>query len=407
MVLAAVFIVPLWMIAKKRSGLTRELRPNAATIKKKTWVSRLLRPDTFSVKRPKPYAEEAFDKEEITSLSWSPNGKKLAVGTRRSVLAFNTETDWGNIEIWDVKKQKMLDFLGDHGVEVYSVVWSPDGRRLAAYSGDFIPSSVSLWNLEPQSAHTPKVLSQSWTREPSSQMAGLCFSQDGRTLSVLRSDRSNSLTSHAKSNWTLAKHNTLMGQEEGVRPLGKREPQSQIAFDANSFDRMKRAAIADGGNTLAFVAEDGVSKFDTLFIHSIATSHVVTLPLPHSDLTQLCLSADGSTLALKVDTDSVTILNTAKGTERYRIETPHINAFALSPDGRRAATVDSGTELSLWDTSASTGTRLGTMTKAIESTSPNGVNTAASIQLQFSPDSSTLAVALQDGTVTLWRVRQK
>ncbi len=71
-------------------------------------------------------------------LAWSPSGDRLAITSRSKV------------EIWDMEKNEILSTLAGHYGHVYTVDWSPDGRRLVTSDGH---SEVKIWDL--QSAHQP------------------------------------------------------------------------------------------------------------------------------------------------------------------------------------------------------------------------------------------------------------
>ncbi len=74
------------------------------------------------------------DSREVWSVTWSPDGKRLATA--------GTE---GTVKIWDAVNGRPLQVLNGHTGEVKSVVWSPDGRRLASGGQD---QTVRIWELE-------------------------------------------------------------------------------------------------------------------------------------------------------------------------------------------------------------------------------------------------------------------
>jgi WD40 repeat protein len=74
---------------------------------------------------------------EIRSLSFTPDGKFLAAGTR-----------YGITKVWDVKTaEEVVSLKGKHGAEVWGVSFSPDGKVLATADGDWNrPSDIVLWD---------------------------------------------------------------------------------------------------------------------------------------------------------------------------------------------------------------------------------------------------------------------
>lgn len=68
------------------------------------------------------------------SVSWSPNGERIASGTMNAT-----------IHIWDVATgENLMEFVG-HGAPIHDVAWSPDGASIASGSED---GSVKVWDAE-------------------------------------------------------------------------------------------------------------------------------------------------------------------------------------------------------------------------------------------------------------------
>jgi hypothetical protein len=67
----------------------------------------------------------------VFSVAWSPDGKRLATGSLDSTA-----------KVWDAENGKELLTLSSHNSSVSSVAWSPDGKRLATGSGD----AAKVWD---------------------------------------------------------------------------------------------------------------------------------------------------------------------------------------------------------------------------------------------------------------------
>lgn len=101
--------------------------------------------------------------DQITSVAFSPDGKKLASGSFDDT-----------IRLWDVLTGKPLgEPLRGHESTVQSVAFSPDGKTIASGSYD---KTIRLWD-----AVTGKPLGEP-LRGHENWVHGVAFSRDGKTL---------------------------------------------------------------------------------------------------------------------------------------------------------------------------------------------------------------------------------
>jgi len=70
----------------------------------------------------------------ITSIAWSPDGRRIAGATTDSVIF-----------IWDVVSGEIIHELNGHSDVVLSVAWSPDGARLAS-TGSILDNTLRIWD---------------------------------------------------------------------------------------------------------------------------------------------------------------------------------------------------------------------------------------------------------------------
>jgi WD40 repeat protein len=97
----------------------------------------------------------------VYSVAWSPDGKRLAAG----------DGD-GNVEVFDVRSGNRLAGARLHTAHVYSLVWSEDGRRVVSGSED---RTVRVW--DPENCNEFLRLDT-----PSCENHQLLWSPDGRKI---------------------------------------------------------------------------------------------------------------------------------------------------------------------------------------------------------------------------------
>jgi dipeptidyl aminopeptidase/acylaminoacyl peptidase len=96
----------------------------------------------------------------ISVVTWSPDGCRLAFASAGSGRA--GQTDVAEVKIWDAAVGRELVTLKGHMGNVHSVSWSPDGKRLATGSED----AVKVWDASGGRellAYTGKFTSVSWS----------------------------------------------------------------------------------------------------------------------------------------------------------------------------------------------------------------------------------------------------
>ena len=83
---------------------------------------------------PKPALVLKGHKGKITAVSWSPDGKQL-ISCDSGAHDKKLEPLPGTVKVWDLASQKAVRTISDPKIASYSVSWSPDGKRLAIKGG--------------------------------------------------------------------------------------------------------------------------------------------------------------------------------------------------------------------------------------------------------------------------------
>jgi WD40 repeat protein/serine/threonine protein kinase len=357
-----------------------------------------------------------------SSLTFSPDGQWLAWGGGD-----------GTMKVWDVTTGQEGRTPKGHAKMVWSLAFSPDGKRLASCSWE--DGTVKLWD-----ARTGEEL---FTRnEPAFHLA---YSPDGKQLATVADgqtirlwDASTgqevlALKGHTASIWRLAyspdgkrlasasEDGTLKvwgvstGQEI-VTHKGHTAPVGSVAFSADgkrlvsgSEDGMVKAweattgpaevrtlklkgnpvAISPDGQRLALGSQDG-----TVRVCEVSTEQqVLTLKGHTAEVSSVAFSRDGKRLASGSWDRTVKVWDAATGQEILTLKghTSWISSVAFRPDGKQLATAGSSEQVvKLWD--VTTEQELRTLRGHT-----GGIATVA-----YSPDGQRLASSSHDATVKVW-----
>jgi WD40 repeat protein len=298
----------------------------------------LVVPQLLMAQRPELVVQTG-NTNNVESVAFSPDGKTLAAGS-------------GNfIKLWDVSTGTDLRTLKGHSNLVRSVAFSPDGKILASSSSD---RTVKLWNISTGTELRTLI-------GHSEDVFSIAFNPTGRILVSGDDDGKIKL-------WDIA-----TGKE--LRTLEVEGAASSVAFSPD-------------GTTVAGADSDGIVK-----LWRVATGTELRTLRWTAAILSVAFSPDGKTLASGSSDEMVELWDASTGTELRTLKMDgYVNSAIFSPDGRTIAAGSSFGIVKVWD--VATGTDLRTLK-----------GHRFSVQsVAFSPDGKTLASGSWDKNIKLWDV---
>jgi WD domain, G-beta repeat len=296
---------------------------------------------------------------EVFSVDIAFGSRTLAAGSNRAILLWRQDRE---IATWR-DPPRPQEIKGVHTGFVYSVAFSPDGRRLATGGEDGV---VHVRDLE-----RGKVWA---TKHHTEAVYSVAFSPDGSLLASGGYDR----------------RVLLLDAEGGAlqRELGRLPRVSSVAFSPS--------------HTEGLLAIGGLDNTITLWDLGTGDHHVLAEPRHQSSVERIIFSPDGSLLASCGLDKAVRVYETAlepASWKRVFVNTMDheylVRGLAFAPDGATLASASWDKTIKIWNVDSHVPTLL-----AWQPRRPRHTDWIWSVA--FSPDGRVLASGGSDSKVILW-----
>jgi RNA polymerase sigma factor (sigma-70 family) len=295
---------------------------------------------------------------DVCCVCFSPDGKRILTGGGVVPKPGNLPVA-GEVKLWDAQKGTEILALNGHTGMVWSVCFSPDGKRLASAGLD---QTVRVWDAE--NGQEIFIL-QGQTKS----IGSVCFSPDGKRIATIGSD-------HIKM-WDAQKGTELLTFTAQVRP------NASICFSPDG----KRLAGVYPWNSGGATVPGEIKVWD-----AETGQELLAIKPPSAGTGSICFSPDGKRLASAGLDQTLRVWDAEKGQEllAFKGHTAIVSSVCFSPDGKRLASASWDKMVKLWD--AERGQELLTLKG----------HTALVRSVCFSPDGKRLASASKDQTVKVW-----
>jgi len=286
---------------------------------------------------------------QVWSVTYSPDGKRIATASQDKTA-----------KIWDAVTGQLLMTLMGHTDSVNGIVYSPDGKRIATTSDDH---TAKVWD-----ASTGKLLLT--LSGHTDWVARIAFSPDGAQLVTTSADMTAKIwnANTGMELLTFSGHGVLVfdvafspdgkrvatcGEDGFVRIWDSISGKELLALPVEGGEDMRGVAFSPDGTRVA-VASDGIypikiwdaSTGEVLLSTNLGRSHTRDFPL------DIAFSPDGNLAATAGgDEPNAKVWDPLTGEVLYTLSghTSGISGVAISPDGTRLATASWDGTARVWD----------------------------------------------------------
>ncbi|MGD9144483.1 MAG: protein kinase [Anaerolineae bacterium] len=313
----------------------------------------------------------------VLSVVFDPDGTRLAT----------TSLD-GTVRVWDAATGQELLALSGHTGPVQGIAFSPDGMLLATGGED---GAVKVWSLS--SGADPageELLTLSAHAGP---VYAVAYSPDGTRLATVGADGTARVWDATSGEELL----TLSGHSGPVRDVAFSPDGTRLAT-TGADEKVKVWSLGSG-------AIPSAGSFQDMLRASAAGQELLTLSGHTGPVHGITFSPDGTRLATASEDRTGRVWDVSADQELPALF-GHVGTVwdaAFSPDGTRLATAGEDRTARVWSlaSSADPSTDLGTGALGQEVLTLSGHSQDVNF-VAFSPDGTRLATASYDGTAKVW-----
>ena len=332
--------------------------------------------------------------DSVWSVEWSPDGKRIASASGDST-----------VQVWDASSSR--SYKG-HAGSVNSVAWSPDGSRIASASYDH---TVRVWDagsgglLFSYKGHASSVNSVAWSPEGKR----IASASGDSTVQVWDANSGRLLLSYKGH---IGSVNSVAWSPEGSRiasastyrshPLVQGRPLPDhimqvwdvslgrllLSYKGHA-DYVSNVAWSPEGSRIASASED-----NTVRVYDAGSGSLLLSYKGHADsVNSVAWSPNGKRIASASDDRTIQVWDASSGSFllSYKGHADSVNSVAWSPEGSRIASASVDRTVQIWDASSTSNSLLSYKGHTFS------VNSVA-----WSPNGKRIASASDDRTIQVW-----
>src|SRR6266699_1678128 len=286
---------------------------------------------------------------------------------------------------------------------VWSVAWSPDGKRIASASGD---ETAQVWDaldgdhLNRYNGHAASVYAVAWNpirgtaALPVERIASASYDKTVQIWDPMFGDHFYTYTGHTDWVWSVAwspdgRRIASAGGDKTVQVWNASDGGHKIIYRGHT-DHVFAVAWSPDGTRIASAGGDG-----TVQVWDPATGELFyKFQLYFTSMWSIAWSPDGQRIVSASNDKTVQVWDAANGGQLF-IYTGHrdfVYGVAWSPDGKRIASASGDKTVQVWN--ASDGSHVYTSMG----------HTASVRSVSWSPDGKLLASGSWDKTAQVWKV---